>query len=121
MIEPIRNEDTSLQLTDLDRILAICDQFEADWKAGRPHFIEDDLGKVPEVLRDRLFGELQALELELKQTGNQRIRPGCNVGVERVDADGESDDTPVWEAGHPIPGLAPGVPPFSNLERRGPE
>jgi tetratricopeptide (TPR) repeat protein len=122
MIEPIRNEDSSLQLTDLDRILAICDQFEADWKAGRPHRIEDDLVKVPELLRDRLFGELQALEVELKQTGNQRITPGCNAGVERVYADGESVKTPVWEAGHLMPGLAPEVPPSSTTwKHRGAE
>jgi hypothetical protein len=94
MIEPIRDEDHSLQLSDLDQILAICDQFEADWKAGRPHCIKDDLGRVPELLRDRLFSELQALESELN-------------------ADGESGDTPVSEARNSRPSPAPGDPPSS--------
>ena len=113
MIKPIRNEDASLPLADLDQILAICEQFEADWKAGRPHYINDDLGKVPELLQDRLLGELQALELELKQTGNRRIGPGFNGGVERVYPDGEFDGTSVRAARNFMPAVAPGDPPSS--------
>jgi hypothetical protein len=111
MTRPIRSDDASLPLADLEPIIKICDQFEADWKAGRPHRIEDDLGKVPEVLRARLFGELRALDLELRKNHGLPSGLGCNGGVERVGPDGECDETRAWEARHPGPGPAPGGSP----------
>jgi serine/threonine protein kinase len=99
MTELNRDEEDSLPLADLDRILAICEHFESDWKAGRCHCLEDDLGKVPEKLRRRLSAELQALELELRQSQGQRPRTGCNSGVaiERECAQRDSEKTPDWE------------------------
>ena len=39
--------DGSLPVADLDRLIAICDRFEVDWKSGRPRSIEDELREVP--------------------------------------------------------------------------
>ncbi len=115
MTEPIRSADASLPLTDLDRIISICDQFEADWKAGRPHCIEDDLGKVPEVLRDRLHGELGALERELRRTHGQWSGSGRDSGIEPGPADRGCGETSVWEARHPTgPSSAPGLSSLSS-------
>jgi hypothetical protein len=61
------DEDNALPSVDLERIIAICDRFEADWKAGYPHQIEGDQYKLPTPLRPRLFRELLALELELRR------------------------------------------------------
>ena len=39
--------DGSLPVADLDRLIAICDRFEVDWKSGRPRSIEDELRERP--------------------------------------------------------------------------
>ena len=39
--------DGSLPVADLDRLIAICDRFEMDWKSGRPRSIEDELQERP--------------------------------------------------------------------------
>lgn len=57
--------DDSLAPDDLARVIATCDRFEADWKAGRPRRIEDALAAAAEPIRSRLFRELLALEFEL--------------------------------------------------------
>src|SRR5512135_404262 len=61
--------DGSLPVADLDRLIAICDRFEADWKSGRPRSIEDELREAPEPLLDRLLRDLLALELEARGAG----------------------------------------------------
>jgi tRNA A-37 threonylcarbamoyl transferase component Bud32 len=57
--------DDSLPLDDLARVIAACERFEADWKAGRPRSIEDELARADKPVPARLLGELLALEFEL--------------------------------------------------------
>ncbi|HEX8202199.1 MAG TPA: serine/threonine-protein kinase, partial [Isosphaeraceae bacterium] len=49
------------------RIDAACDQFEADWKAGRTPRIEDHLGSVPAAGRPELLRQLLAVELSYRR------------------------------------------------------
>src|SRR5262249_8553485 len=64
--------DNSLSTADLSQIVQVCDRFEAAWRAGTPRAIEDDLEAIDEGLRSRLFGELLALEVELRQQRGER-------------------------------------------------
>ena len=57
--------DDSLPPDDLVHVIDVCDRFEADWKAGRPARIEDEMAAADDPIRARLLGELLALELEL--------------------------------------------------------
>jgi serine/threonine protein kinase len=57
--------DDSLPPDDLARVIAACDRFEADWNAGRPRRIEDELAAADKPVPSRLFRELLVLELEL--------------------------------------------------------
>ena len=100
-------------LTDLDQIIAICDRFEADWRAGRPHRIEGYLDKVPETLRDRLFGELRALDLELRQADNQRSGSLRGSVIEPESVERGCNETPVWEARRPTGPSLPSGHQFS--------
>jgi hypothetical protein len=80
--------DDSLPPEDLARVIAACDRFEADWNAGRPRRIEDELALAVEPKPARLFRELLALEIELIQRDDRhadpdayftRFRAGCAV------------------------------------------
>ena len=75
MSAPKPTIDDSVLADDLARIVAACGRFEADWNAGRPRRIEDELAAAPEHVRSRLFRELLALEFELCR------RDGRNSGL----------------------------------------
>ena len=64
------NDDT-LSAADLEQVIAVCERFEKAWKVGRRHRIEDLQGEVPGSL-PRLFRELIAVELELRQARGER-------------------------------------------------
>ena len=51
----------SLPASRLNQIVGVCDRFEAAWRAGTPHAIEDDLQGVTEDLRPHLLGALLGL------------------------------------------------------------
>jgi len=57
--------DDSLPPDDLARVIAACDRFKADWNAGQPRRIEDELAAADKPVPSRLFRELLVLELEL--------------------------------------------------------
>ncbi len=57
--------DDSLSPDDLARVITACDRFEADWNAGRPRQIEDEIAAADNPVQSRLFRELLVLELEL--------------------------------------------------------
>ena len=59
--------DDSLSASRLNRIIGVCDRFEAAWRAGTPRAIEHDLGGVEDQLRSCLLRELLALEVELRR------------------------------------------------------
>jgi serine/threonine protein kinase len=65
MSRSILPDDDALPPDELARIIAACDRFEADWKAGRPRRIEDEMAVAEGPIRARLFDELLALEFEL--------------------------------------------------------
>jgi serine/threonine protein kinase/formylglycine-generating enzyme required for sulfatase activity len=51
-----------------DRVVdAVCDRFEADWRAGRSPRIEDLVDQVPEPFQDLLLRELIVLDVELRR------------------------------------------------------
>ncbi|HWE38619.1 MAG TPA: serine/threonine-protein kinase [Isosphaeraceae bacterium] len=49
------------------RFDALCDRFEAAWRAGRRPRIEDYLGECPEPGREEVLRELLAVEVELRR------------------------------------------------------
>jgi serine/threonine protein kinase len=65
MSSPNLPADDSLPTDELARVIASCERFEADWDAGRPRRIEDELAQADEPIRARLFRELLLLEIEL--------------------------------------------------------
>jgi serine/threonine protein kinase len=67
--------DDSLPPEDLARVIAACDGFESEWNAGRPRRIEDALALAGEPKLARLFGELLALEVELKRRDGRHADP----------------------------------------------
>jgi len=64
--------DDSLPPDDLARVIAACDRFEADWNAGRPRQIEDEISIADKPVPSRLFRELLVLELELVRGDGRR-------------------------------------------------
>jgi tRNA A-37 threonylcarbamoyl transferase component Bud32 len=70
--EPIAE---TLSTLELERIIAVCERFEADWKAGRPGSIEAELAAADEAIRPELFRELLALEVELRRRRGEIAEP----------------------------------------------
>jgi O-acetyl-ADP-ribose deacetylase (regulator of RNase III) len=62
----------SLPLSLDQRVDEVCDRFEKAWKDGQGPRIEDYLAEVPEPDRVPLFGELLALEIELRCNAGER-------------------------------------------------
>src|SRR5437868_6852601 len=58
------------------RIDAVCDRFEADWRAGRAPRIEDYLGDLAGAGRWALLRELLMLEVELRRRRGETPDPG---------------------------------------------
>jgi len=56
----------------LSRLVRSCEQFEAEWRAGRTPRIETYLEMVESSQRDRLFGELLAIEIELRVESGEK-------------------------------------------------
>ena len=57
------------------RIVTICDQFEAEWRDDRSPRIEDYLERAEPDLRDMLFPELIAIEVELRRERGEDPTP----------------------------------------------
>jgi hypothetical protein len=80
---------TSLDPADLERVIALCDRFEAAWKAGQPLPIETVLANQPEHLVPRLLCELLAIEAELRRRRgdrdpSERLPPRQDPGVTKA-------------------------------------
>ena len=69
-------------------VIAACERFEADWNAGRPRRIEDEIAAAREPIRRRLFRELLALELELTRRDGRLADLGAYLArfPDRADA-----------------------------------
>jgi tetratricopeptide (TPR) repeat protein/predicted Ser/Thr protein kinase len=80
-------DDGALPLADRKRIDAVCDRFEAAWRAGGRPDLAAFLTLDPGPARDRLFRELLAMELEYDP-----------VGADRPDAQGYRDRFPEYHA-----------------------
>ena len=50
-MSPRTDHDDSVLADDLARIIAACERFEADWKAGRPGRIEEEMAAASEPIR----------------------------------------------------------------------
>jgi len=109
------SEEGERRLDDLDldlvrRIEAVCRRFEADWRAGRRPRIEGYLVDVSHEGQPALRAELEALERELRPSGETVARPeaGPPTAPEPQTAASRSM---VAEA----PTIAPGQPTTPNL------
>src|ERR1043166_9010671 len=60
------NAHESLSIDVMKRVDAVCDRFEADWKAGKKPAIEKALGATTGPERAELLRMLLKLELELR-------------------------------------------------------
>src|SRR5271166_5840351 len=74
------NEPEPLDASQLDidlmrQIDAVCRRFEADWRAGARHPLDDYLADVPEKARAALRSELEALERELRTSDETVVSP----------------------------------------------
>ena len=67
------DRDTSDSQSFSAEIDAICDRFEAAWKAGQRPQIEDYLGEVPEAARGQLLRHLLAVELHYRQAARESV------------------------------------------------
>jgi tRNA A-37 threonylcarbamoyl transferase component Bud32 len=67
--------DDSLPPEDLARVISICVGFETEWNARHPWRIERELALAGERIRDRLFRELLALEIELTRRDGRHADP----------------------------------------------
>lgn len=68
------------QVERLERILAICEQFDDAWLAGGAPKIEDFLGRVEPELKGELLGELLGLEVSNLIDDGQDPRPESYLG-----------------------------------------
>jgi serine/threonine protein kinase len=62
--------------TQACRVDAVCQRFEAEWRAGTEPRLEDFLSQAAPPQQAALFRELLALELELRRGGSERPDPG---------------------------------------------
>jgi eukaryotic-like serine/threonine-protein kinase len=56
----------SIEVSALNRIVEICENYEAEWRANRAPQIDPFLEKIETVSRDALFRELLAIDVELR-------------------------------------------------------
>ena len=64
-------DDPSLPLSQIERLVATCDRFEAAWRAGQRPRVEDYLGDLPDPDRPALLRELLALELVYRRLSGE--------------------------------------------------
>ncbi|MDR3636748.1 MAG: serine/threonine protein kinase [Isosphaeraceae bacterium] len=69
------SDDPWLPLSLVDLVDRLCDQFEADWSAGRAPRIEDVLAEAPLPAAPALLRELVLLELALARGRGERLSP----------------------------------------------
>jgi serine/threonine protein kinase len=72
MNESLPQENTA-DLSALQRIDELCDQFEEAWRKGVHPRIEDYLAKAPEAERAALLGQLLKVELELRAKAGEAV------------------------------------------------
>ena len=68
-------DDPSLPLSQIERVVATCDRFEAAWRAGQRPRVEDYLGDLPDPDRPALLRELLAMELEWRRRCGEQPTP----------------------------------------------
>ena len=67
MNHSVNPRDPSLPISELLAVHKVCQQFEAEWKAGRQPQAADYLGTTPEPQRSELRRELEALESDYRR------------------------------------------------------
>jgi hypothetical protein len=65
MQDPKATVDADPTLVEFERIVTVCDEFEAQWRRGERPRIAEFLTRHPSLPRPALFRELLTLELEL--------------------------------------------------------
>ncbi len=85
-------DDPSLPLSEIERVVATCDRFEAAWRAGQRPRAEDYLGGLPDPDRPALLRELLAMELVYRRLSGEVLEeeefrrrfPGHDAVVDSV-------------------------------------
>ena len=80
MNDPQPSSNDSLEVDALRRVVAACEQFEAEWRGGRAPELESYLERVEPGQRRKLFALLLAIEVE------QRVQRGQNPTYEQYRA-----------------------------------
>src|SRR5208337_3784522 len=73
MREPEATVDGDPTVAEFERIVKVCDGFEAQWRRGERPRIEEFLARNPSLPRPFLFRELLALELELARSEGKTV------------------------------------------------
>jgi len=73
--EPEPLDASRLDIDLMRQIDAVCRRFEAEWRAGARHPLDDYLANVPDKARAALRAELEALERELRPSEETVLRP----------------------------------------------
>jgi serine/threonine-protein kinase len=76
MPNDVEGDDLDRHEPPTHRLDAVCDRFEAEWRAGLDPRIEDYLAATEEAGRLPLFRELLGLELDLRRESGQHPDPG---------------------------------------------
>ncbi len=76
MKNPHSNGASSSDILPLVRVVNACEQFEIEWRAGRTPRIETFLERVEPAEREKLLGELLAIEVELRLARGENPTPG---------------------------------------------
>jgi tRNA A-37 threonylcarbamoyl transferase component Bud32 len=73
--ETSHNTDDSLPLEELQRVVDLCDSFEADWQTGTRPNLEATVAKGTPLQRGELLLRLVELELELRAKSGEQPNP----------------------------------------------
>ncbi len=77
--------DPSLPVSELIEVHKVCQQFEAEWKAGRQPKAAEFLGDTPEPKRSELKRELESIEAEYRQKAK---KPTLDIFIETLAGSG---------------------------------
>jgi serine/threonine protein kinase/formylglycine-generating enzyme required for sulfatase activity len=101
----------SIEDSAFDRIVAACDRYEEDWRAGLTPSIEAVLDGAAAAEREELFSHLIAIDIELRRTRGERpvIEDYVKRFPDRADviASALRDDRSEWTTVRGLPGVGP--------------
>jgi serine/threonine-protein kinase len=107
-----RPSRSTLSFTKAAHVDALCDRFEADWRAGRRPSIQEVIAEITEPTRTALLGELLTIEVAWRRRNGEQPVPPAYVAqfpqdTELVESAFDKAETAVakrvWDNGVPTP------------------